>query len=109
MEDDDETSSNMEQLTAAVARDTSRSNDQNVALLVMSLRDDKLVDQPVVEYNGTNQTLVTRNVVRFAQALNAVDMLTRNYESWSQPGHLYDSLTETQEVIFQGMSLQKTI
>jgi hypothetical protein len=88
-----------------VAMKSASATHRDVSLLVMSLRDDKLVDHPPVVYNGTNHTEVTRTVVRYAQALDVVDMLTKQStpcpQSWSQTGQ-YDPLTEISDVIFQG-------
>ena len=53
---------------------------------------------------------MTRNVVRFAQTLDAVSMLTRNYkpcpQAWNRVDQ-YDPLADTSEVLFQGLSLSK--
>ena len=94
----------------AVDYKTAQTTNRDVALLVMSLSSRELTGVPTVEYSGSNHVAVTRNVVKFAQALDAVNMLTRNYQpcpqSWNRTDQ-YEPLAEITEVIFQGLSLTK--
>ena len=111
MEDDGEEFSEPDaRYRDAIAYKAARTTHRDVALLVMSLSSKELSDVPMVEYNGSNHVVVTRNVVRFAQTLDAVSMLTRNYQpcpqAWNRIDQ-YDPLAETSEVLFQGLSLSK--
>ena len=94
----------------AVDYKTAQTTNRDVALLVMSLSSKELTGVPTVEYSGSNHVAVTRNVVKFAQALDAVNMLTRNYQPcpqlWNRTDQ-YEPLAETTEVIYQGLSLTK--